>query len=608
MKHLRKFARDRFGLSNIIVIVLSLVILVIVVSNVILWSYEMNQLDWEKMKENITIVNVTSATNKAWMYNPSGYSLRGSTSWMSGSLSNLASDDSAYMTFRSYNSKDVLDLVDTNVSNVDSFPDAGTHDEFSAQQTGPDLVYDTLVEENVRVYRNETRYMTSSQLTVNGLTAYGLNMTQTDSHIETSSSRIAPRTASWGIRVWKRNAAGSETEITGGNKVATVSRSSDGEGVQSNTWNCPQTPIEASDALVIRIYVDLLAGDVLLEQFTTEQLGTVQLDSATWKLYYWTKRSFSVGTTYSYFGYGDSAHNSRIQNLNHRTETSYQLDLEVQWNDVDFDEANEELCLYGGTMDAEDIQVDVWNGLTWQNVFPDLSAGWNNVSVSPYLTASNFTIRFKGGTETSDFNQDNWNVDVALLHVWSDEYASEVEFTGSSNVQDWIQLNWIVNSGWTIGSVNVTIQLYDYSAEAYATGGEGFLSYASSATSNTYESRNQTVNFNTTRFRSATGTWRIKVKGVKDTDSQFDFKADWIEFSVLTKGTVFTFKNEGAPTAHLVSLWVNNSTQHQRLDISLFVNYGDTAFYYRSDINLPNKPYVVKVVTERGNIAVFSEN
>jgi hypothetical protein len=67
----------------------------------------------------------------------------------------------------------------------------------------------------------------------------------------------------------------------------------------------------------------------------------------------------------------------------------------------------------------EPLSVDVWNGLSWQNVIANLNAGWNNVTVSAYLTSSTFTIRFKGASETADTTQDNWEIDATLLHVWT---------------------------------------------------------------------------------------------------------------------------------------------------------------------------------------------
>ena len=78
--------------------------------------------------------------------------------------------------------------------------------------------------------------------------------------------------------------------------------------------------------------------------------------------------------------------------------------------------------------------------------------------------------------------------------------------------------------------------------------------------------------------------------------------------SVRDGGTLFTFKNEGSLTLHLVSLWINNSTQHQRYDINIFINSGDTASYTYSNVILPDKPYDVKVITERGNTAVFASD
>jgi len=71
-------------------------------------------------------------------------------------------------------------------------------------------------------------------------------------------------------------------------------------------------------------------------------------------------------------------------------------------------------------------------------------------------------------------------------------------------------------------------------------------------------------------------------------------------------GSQFTFENDGSLTVHLVSLWIINSTDHQRYDISVFVNSAETKNYLRDDISLPTGSYTVKVVTERGNTAVYS--
>lgn len=57
---LLRFRKNKRGISTVIVVVLSLVILVVVVENVVIWGYNMNQYDWERMHEYLSILNVTS--------------------------------------------------------------------------------------------------------------------------------------------------------------------------------------------------------------------------------------------------------------------------------------------------------------------------------------------------------------------------------------------------------------------------------------------------------------------------------------------------------------------------------------------------------------------
>ena len=135
------------------------------------------------------------------------------------------------------------------------------------------------------------------------------------------------------------------------------------------------------------------------------------------------------------------------------------------------------------------------------------------------------------------------------------EFTSEAEFVGSSNNQPWYQLVWSVDSAWNTSSVSVTIQVYNYTSGGYPTSGNGYSSYTSSATANTDETKTQTITTNPSHFRNTTGYWKITVKGVKTTTTQFDFKADWVEFkptyySEYTVSTEFIFSGmtENTPT------------------------------------------------------------
>lgn len=114
------------------------------------------------------------------------------------------------------------------------------------------------------------------------------------------------------------------------------------------------------------------------------------------------------------------------------------------------------------------------------------------------------------------------------------EYTVEVEFTGSSNTDNWTQLVWTVDSAWTADDVSVTLELYDYTLGAYSAGGEGHISYASDTVSKMDETRSQNITSNPKDFSDASGNWKMKIKGVKSTASRFEFKIDFIGYEVKT--------------------------------------------------------------------------
>ena len=117
----------------------------------------------------------------------------------------------------------------------------------------------------------------------------------------------------------------------------------------------------------------------------------------------------------------------------------------------------------------------------------------------------------------------------------------------------------------------------------------------------------QSTSVRTTDFRNATGYWKIKIKGVKTGATQFDLKADFIEFyEVKQGGAQITFENDGALTSHIVSVWINNSTIHQRYTVNTFINSGETLSPVYSSISLPSGSYTIRVSTERGNVAVLA--
>jgi hypothetical protein len=171
--------------------------------------------------------------------------------------------------------------------------------------------------------------MRSDQITNNGLTCEKLDTSQTAvQDTKDSNSTSYSMAVTWGIRVYKRASGGSETEITSGTPVAQVTRSSDGEGLQSNTWNCPETALTSGDSIIVRVHRQY-AGQgswTTVETWQTEDLPDNQkLDAATWTIYYYTYRlavyAEEEWTTYWWFSHGTSTYNSRIANFTYSTAT-----------------------------------------------------------------------------------------------------------------------------------------------------------------------------------------------------------------------------------------------------------------------------------------------
>jgi len=81
---------------------------------------------------------------------------------------------------------------------------------------------------------------------------------------------------------------------------------------------------------------------------------------------------------------------------------------------------------------------------------------------------------------------------------------------------------------------------------------------------------------------------------------------DFLAVRAIIDGVSIDVKNSSPVSIHIVAVWINNSTDHQRYSADLFMNSGETATYIRGDIKMPQELLLAKVVTERGNAAVFS--
>ena len=98
------------------------------------------------------------------------------------------------------------------------------------------------------------------------------------------------------------------------------------------------------------------------------------------------------------------------------TQTNYELDLEVQFTDVQVSNGYTEICIYTGSTSAESLEVSIWSGSEWNQISSNLLANqWNNVTQT--ITQNTVTLKFSDSQKISDANQDSWEIDCILLYA-----------------------------------------------------------------------------------------------------------------------------------------------------------------------------------------------
>ena len=93
---------------------------------------------------------------------------------------------------------------------------------------------------------------------------------------------------------------------------------------------------------------------------------------------------------------------------------NYELDIEIQFTDIDISKNYEEICILLGSASGEHLDVHIWNSDSWDILATDLVQNqWNNITRS--ITEESITLKFLGSLETNDLVQDTWEIDCALL-------------------------------------------------------------------------------------------------------------------------------------------------------------------------------------------------
>ena len=272
---------------------------------------------------------------------------------------------------------------------------------------------------------------------------------------------------------------------------------------------------------------------------------------------------------------------------------------------------------YDNYLDYDDFELEYYDGYSWDN-YQDLDQiesanGWHHyseaVTDSQYFV-SNFRIRWYAKTVNSG---ETGCVDLVTVEKGMASNLFSLDLIGQftvdlslyplANIQTIeIQLRYKVNDS----SEKWYLQAYNWATSTYSDLGFNSTAGHTPTTEWNYFSVNLMDIWQS--YVNGDGQVNIKFSDQYTDSEQSSIYIDFLGVRVKMDGTRFSFKNDGGLTVHLVSLWITNSTDHQHYDINIYVNSAETKSYIRDDISLPTGGYIVKVVTERGNTAVYSVN
>src|SRR3990172_10938983 len=117
---------------------------------------------------------------------------------------------------------------------------------------------------------SQTRYFRSDTHTINGLNAYQLKTANTSSPPANTfgAEHELEDGATFRANVYKRVSGDGETLIA--SAVGSVYRGSNGEGMQSAGWSCPETALDSTDAIKVVLEVSLDGGGSNTRTFITK--------------------------------------------------------------------------------------------------------------------------------------------------------------------------------------------------------------------------------------------------------------------------------------------------------------------------------------------------
>ncbi len=134
-------------------------------------------------------------------------------------------------------------------------------------------------------------------------------------------------------------------------------------------------------------------------------------------------------------------------------------------------------------------------------------------------------------------------------------YICDAEFSGSSNTETWNNIAWTIDSSATTDNVDIIYQLYNYRTGQYITSGDGYLTDILGTSDSI---KTQTISTSLSDYRDALGNWKIMVNATK-LSTQFDLRLDLVKYSI----------NQTNYALNLEEQWLSVNASNVRQDLCI---------------------------------------
>lgn len=168
-----------------------------------------------------------------------------------------------------------------------------------------------------RTYLEPTWYDRSDTHTTGNLTGYSLNATNTVSEHNFTVYSMGSKSVQWGWRWWWFDSINGSSEVSLGYPTAILSRTTTGDGTQSNYWTPWRRNFDPGfTAIVGRLYVRFDNGAwQLVAVFQTDRLLYKKVMEDVWTVTVYTSRTTNATHTIASCSWGSSSYASRIEGI-----------------------------------------------------------------------------------------------------------------------------------------------------------------------------------------------------------------------------------------------------------------------------------------------------